>query len=144
MIPAIQTQTQEESVSQMRIVPDFYVEPTSTTPLIQFDPSTRVLHFEGKSSPENAPKFYEAIHDWFKSDEFNGASVTVNMSLTYFNTSSCKCLFIIFKKLNEFRSSGMDVLVNWFYEEDDDDMIEAGEDFSEIFDMNFNLIELED
>ena len=143
MIPAIQMN--EEAASPLRVASDFYLEPTSTTPLIQFNPEQGVLDFKGKSSPENAPRFYETVHEWFEMEAFRDSlSLTVNMSLDYFNTSSCKCLFIIFKKLNEFRQDGLEISVNWYFEEDDDDMQEAGEDFSEIFNLDFNLIEVED
>jgi hypothetical protein len=41
---------------------------------------------------------------------------------------------------------GNSVRINWFYEEDDEDMEESGEDFQEIIDVpiTMNMIEEED
>ena len=38
------------------------------------------------------------------------------------------------------QNNGADVIVNWFYEEDDEDMRETGEDYEEILGLNFNYI----
>jgi hypothetical protein len=35
---------------------------------------------------------------------------------------------------------GKEVIVNWYHEEDDEDMKEAGEDFSSFFNYEFNFI----
>ncbi|MEQ9423327.1 MAG: DUF1987 domain-containing protein [Cyclobacteriaceae bacterium] len=143
MIPAIQYQP--ETSSPLRINNGFYIEPTASTPFITFNPTSGILEFKGKSSPENAPKFFQQVDEWFEDDSFTGHdSITINMGLTYFNTSSCKCLFMIFRKLSNLQSMGKDINVNWYFEEDDEDMMEAGEDFSEIFNMQFNMIEIED
>jgi len=143
MRPAIMRQ--EPSNDQVGRVERFLIEPTNITPLIYYNEELNQLEFRGKSSPENAPGFYQQIHEWFDHESFKSMkSLTVEMSMAYFNTSSCKCLFMIFKKLNQFKMDGMNMAVNWYYEEYDDDMMEAGEDFSEIFDMEFNLIEIEE
>ena len=35
-------------------------------------------------------------------------------------------------------------LVKWYYEEDDEDMLEAGEDYEAIIDLPFEMIEVEE
>jgi len=40
--------------------------------------------------------------------------------------------------------SGTEVKVNWYYEEDDEDMLEAGEDYQAIIDLPFKMIEVEE
>ena len=66
----------------------------------------------------------------------------VNVQLEYFNTSSSKCILDVFKKLETL--SGTEVKVNWYYEEDDEDMLEAGEDYQAIIDLPFKMIEVEE
>ena len=39
---------------------------------------------------------------------------------------------------------GNPVEINWYYEEDDEDMFEAGEDYQSIINLNFKMIEIED
>jgi hypothetical protein len=45
--------------------------------------------------------------------------------------------------LKRIESSSVDACVNWFYEEEDEDMLEAGEDYDAIIDLPFKLIATE-
>jgi hypothetical protein len=40
------------------------------------------------------------------------------------------------------KKDGKAIAVNWYYEEDDIDMMETGEDFQDLIDLDFNLVEL--
>lgn len=46
------------------------------------------------------------------------------------------------KKLVAIAAAGKKVTINWFFEEGDDDMREAGEDLESMFDMQFNFREV--
>lgn len=122
-----------------------FIEPSRVTPLINFDPDEGILEMRGRSSPENAIQFYQKIIQnldlYAVSDQ---GDFTANFAFEYFNTSSSKCLFDVFKRLVRIRESGKDLIVNWFYEEDDEDMMEAGEDYSDLLDLEFNFVEIED
>jgi hypothetical protein len=48
----------------------------------------------------------------------------------------------VFKKLETIHKAKNDVEVNWFYEEDDEDMLEAGEDYESIIRVPFKMIEI--
>ncbi len=120
---------------------NYYLEPSKVTPLINFDTGQGILEIKGRSSPENPVEMYSSLMS--KLDEFtqNGQSnFTANLEFEYFNTSSSKCLFDILKKIAGMRDVGKDVSVNWVYEDGDDDMMEAGEDFSDLLDMEFNFV----
>ena len=97
----------------------------------------------GKSSPENPIAFYNYIYDsldQFASQDYS--VMTTNIAFEYFNTSSSKCLYIFLKKLAWIDQLGKKVEINWYYEEEDEDMKEAGEDLSSFFDIKFNFIEV--
>ncbi|WP_258099728.1 DUF1987 domain-containing protein [Marinoscillum pacificum] len=123
----------------------FFIEPTRVTPLVNFDPDQGVLEIKGRSSPENSILFYQKIIDSL--DEFaesGGDEFTANFSFEYFNTSSSKCLFDVFKKLSKISDEGKEIKINWYYEEDDEDMMEAGEDYADLLDLDFNFLEIEE
>jgi hypothetical protein len=61
--------------------------------------------------------------------------------MTYFNTASSKIILDILMKLEELHEDGNEVLIEWHYEEDDEDMQEAGEEYSEIVEVPFTFIE---
>ena len=122
-----------------------FIEPTRTTPLVNFDPDEGLLEVKGRSSPENSIQFYQQVLD--NLDEFarsGGESMVANMAFEYFNTSSSKCLFDVFKRLNKISESGRDITINWYFEEGDDDMMEAGEDYSDLLDLDFNFYEIDE
>ena len=47
-------------------------------------------------------------------------------------------------KLEELHENGNDVLIKWYYPDDDEDMQEAGEEYAEIVDVPFEQISYED
>ena len=121
-----------------------FIEPTRTTPLIKFDPDEGLLEMKGRSSPENSIQFYQKVLE--NLDEYSdsgGPEFTANIAFEYFNTSSSKCLFDVFKRLSKIENSGKKITINWYYEEGDDDMMEAGEDYSDLLDLDFNFFEIE-
>ncbi len=121
------------------------IEPTRVTPLISFDPEEGLLEMKGRSSPENSIQFYQSIIDALEDyANISENGLIANFAFEYFNTSSSKCLFDVFKKLTKIQSKGVNLVINWFYEEGDEDMMEAGEDYSDLLDLDFNFLEIED
>ena len=122
-----------------------FIEPTRVTPLVNFDFEEGILELKGRSSPENSILFYqkiiEGLEEFADSDQ---ETFTANFSFEYFNTSSSKCLFDVFKRLSKIEEAGKDLIINWYYEEDDEDMMEAGEDYADLLDLEFNFLEIEE
>lgn len=120
------------------------IEGTPKTPSVNFNANTGILEIKGRSIPENSIEFYKPLIEWI---EKYGASpqpkTVVNIQLEYFNTSSSKCILDVFKRLEAIVNNGHDVLINWHYEEDDEDMLEAGEDYQSIIKVPFKMIEVE-
>ncbi len=120
------------------------IRPTRITPLVYFDPNRGLLELRGRSSPENAINFYHKLLTALdKYSTFGNRDITANFKYEYFNTSSSKCVFDVFKKLLKIRESGHSININWYYEEMDEDMLEAGEDYSDLLGVEFNYIETE-
>jgi len=119
------------------------IEGTEKTPMVHFDPLKGFMEFKGKSTPENAVKFYHPLLEWLElySHQYQ-PKTEVNIYLDYFNSSSSKCILDIFKKLEMIQKSGGEVEVNWYFKEYDEDTLEAGEDYKSILKLNFNLIEI--
>ena len=121
------------------------IEGSPKTPSINFDGNVGSFLIEGRSIPENSLDFYKPIMEWL--DSYVGEpqeTTTVNIKLEYFNTSSSKCLLDVFKKLETIFKRGKRVNINWHYEIDDEDMLEAGEDYQSIVKIPFEMIEDEE
>lgn len=115
------------------------IEGTPKTPSVVFD-AAKGLDIKGRSIPENSVEFYRPMMEWLeKYSDVAGAKTDVNIQLEYFNTSSSKCILDIFKKLEAIHKKGHEIVINWFYEEDDEDMQEAGEDYQAIIQVPFKM-----
>lgn len=121
---------------------DLKQEGSAKTPEVEFNASGELL-LKGRSIPENSIEFYKPLIEWIESySESPNSSTVLNVQLEYFNTSSSKCILDVFKKLESI--TGSEVSVKWYYEEDDEDMLEAGEDYEAIIDLPFEMIEVEE
>lgn len=116
------------------------IEKSRTTPYVLFDQKNGEIKFEGRSSPHNALEFYNPILEALRSDSIDSTEITLDFMMEYFNTSSTKCLFLIFKQIGGLVGKGHSVTVNWHAEEDDYDLIETGEDFEELSNVSFNYV----
>ena len=122
------------------------IEGSPKTPAVFFDAAAGHLEIKGRSIPENSIEFYKPLVDWLDAYASTAKPVTnVNVQLEYFNTSSSKCILDVFKKLESIHNGGASqITINWHYEQDDEDMLEAGEDYQAIINVPFKMVEIEE
>jgi len=115
------------------------------TPDVSFDHEKGQFEIGGRSIPENAVDFYKPIYEWLDDYvKFPAAKTELDIKLGYFNTSSSKCLLDVFKKVEYLTKNNKgQVTVNCYYEEDDEDMLDAGEDY-DIINIPFNFVSVEE
>lgn len=124
---------------------DLKLEGSPKTPTIEFNSGTGYLLVRGRSIPENSIEFYKPLIEALETYNSNSqANTKVDIQLEYFNTSSSKCILDVFKKLEAINSDSSEVLINWYYEKDDEDMLEAGEDYQAIINLPFKMIDVEE
>jgi len=116
---------------------------TQKTPSVFFNATTGILELKGRSIPENAIEFFKPLVEWLEEYSKTPQPKTqANIHLEYFNTTSSKCILDIFRKLESInKQDNTEVLINWYYEQDDEDMLEAGEDYQSILKIPFKMIE---
>lgn len=129
-----------------------YISPGHNSPEISFSPDDRDFFIRGTSSPEDVRALYYPVIEWFRqfSDEvIDNASVRFSkeeplvfvVDLKYFNSSSAKFLYDILFAVKRLKSTGIPVVIGWYYEEGDIDLLEGGQDFAEALGLEFNFIE---
>lgn len=120
------------------------IEGTNKTPVIKFYYENGAIEISGKSIPENSIGFYQPIYSWIDNYATKPSPKTeIKINLEYFNTSSSKCLLDIFRKFESIKKAGKsDIEVLWHYEADDEDMMEAGDDYNSLVDLTFRLIKV--
>jgi hypothetical protein len=118
---------------------------TDSTPALEFDMQQGTLSLTGKSIPQDPTLFYGPLLKQL--DEYianPAAETTVNINLQYFNTPSAKYLQDIFQKLEVLTENSKSVFVNWHYETDDTDMLQAGKDYQGIIKLSFSFKEIKE
>jgi hypothetical protein len=115
------------------------------TPTIYFDPEERILRFEGRSIPEDTIRFYEPILKWIEKyvEAERKDTTDLHINLEYFNTSTSRYLFGILKTLETYHTKGSPVLIHWYYEKDDLEMLESGEDYASILKIPFKMVSID-
>jgi hypothetical protein len=117
------------------------IQKTDNSPEVTLDYENGFIEFDGKSYPENTFDFYEPLTEWLK-EYFTSAykpATTVNIKLTYFNSASTQILFDIFDIIQE--SECEDLVINWYYDSENENGLEDYEDYSEEFeDLNMKAI----
>jgi len=120
---------------------NFYMEGSDKIPTISFNAESGEMEISGKSIPENSANLYAPVMDWV--DEYikePAEKTNFIIKLEYFNTSSSKYLLEIFRRFEELFKSGKQVSVQWYYELEDEDMQESGDDFRDILKIPVELI----
>ena len=117
---------------------------SSKTPEIDFDPADGVLLIKGRSIPEDSMAHYKPLMAallQYSKEPFG--RTRVELYLEYLNSSSSIRIFDILTKLEGIHESGRSkVSVNWCYDEDDLDMLETGEAYSEMINLPFTMQEV--
>lgn len=118
------------------------IQSTKYTPAIVSSLDNYSISIEGKSYPENTFEFYEPVESYINDflEFFKDQKITINFDIQYFNSSSSKIFFNIFDILEEAAENNQTIIVNWYYDEDNETIQEAGEDFAEDFKaLTFNV-----
>ena len=117
-----------------------FIEPTKSTPKVNFDPGKGVFQIYGRSLPEDVKTFYNPVIEWLQKYLENPNPTTVlDFELEYFNTASSKIILEIIKLLKVPASKGIDVQVSWRHHEDDEDNLEVGQDYASIVNIPFTF-----
>ncbi|MEN7546593.1 DUF1987 domain-containing protein [Rapidithrix thailandica] len=112
-------------------------------PHILFDAETGECLIEGESYLEDTWEFYSKPMEWLRA--YTTAEVKkpidFKFKLSYFNTSSSKCILDILKLLKQYQENGGEVTVSWYYPEDDEDNLMEAEDFIADTGIDMKLVE---
>ena len=111
------------------------IEETGYTPKVKFLPEGQ-LSITGKSLPEDTAKFYEPLLAWI--NECNIDAINITVRLDYMNSSSAHQIskFMMCAKDNPHIKT---CLVEWYYENDDEDSLDFGKELEYLTDFTFKF-----
>lgn len=121
-----------------------HIKATKSSPEILLDPLSHQHVLKGESYPENSLEFYREFFDWIDAYIIileDIQEVIFNIELIYFNSSSSKVLMDLFDIFDDACEDGKNIAVNWVYGEDNDAILEYGEEFAEDYEnLKFNFV----
>lgn len=116
------------------------IEKGHRTPGVDFNKNGELL-IEGRSTPENALEFYEVLIKWIRDFErTKPTNLNLHVNLEFFNTSSGKLLINMFKQIENISINGIKPTIYWHYDEIDEDMMQAGNDYKSILRLPFHVV----
>ena len=119
-----------------------YIEASKSTPRIEY--KNQIFSISGQSYPENAFQFYQPVLQWLKEFlEIMTEATEFTFNLEYMNTSSSKCIMDIIDILDAAFIEGKQIVINWFYDTDNESLLDCAEEFKEDVHLPFNIIALE-
>jgi len=112
------------------------IEGSDETPKVTLNKAAAIFEISGRSLPEDALDFYNPIVKWIKEYMKDPNPTTpFSFKLDYFNTASSKVLLDLLNLLKDIK--GIKIL--WYFNEDDEEIHEAGEEFSEQVEAPFEF-----
>ncbi len=126
---------------------------TEFTPKVTFMVESGHLELSGISRPEDVAGFYDELLEWLRNFEdsllksgnkYQVQDFRFSFKMSYFNSSSSKFIIQLLRHIKNLKDQGIDITIDWYYEEGDEKMLEDGEDLAEAVELEFNYIEMED
>ena len=116
------------------------IKGTATTPFVSCDVSKRVITIKGRAISENAFEFFSPVEEWILEYKKLKHPLQVDFYFEYFNTSSSIYMRKIIKELDEMHICGANVMLNWQYDDDDEDMLDHGMEITYKISFPINFI----
>ena len=119
----------------------FEIQATQKMPKVIIDPEYGLFEICGNSIPEDAGVFYKNILK--KLEEYFLAPhplTIVNISLRYYNTSTARWLFNLFKAIKRNREQGHEIFIKWYYDDGDEESYGTAVDYSKLLNIPIRLL----
>jgi hypothetical protein len=127
------------------------IEATEFSPSVFLSSESQKFEIAGESRPENTQKFYTPIIEWLdqykqvlyweKNNYGESKKIVFDFKFDYFNSSSAKYIMDILYQLESYYADGYKPIINWYYDAEDEDMKDAGEEFSKLIKVPIQFIE---
>jgi len=115
---------------------------TNTLPKINYDEMAGTVKIEGRSISSDAEIYFNEFLPYFEDCiKRNPMDLILNLDLEYFNTKTSKILMSFFNIAKTVENKGFTIKVNWYFEEGDEDMEDAGDDYESLTKLDFNIIQ---
>ncbi len=127
------------------------INATEFTPEIIFTLDGK-FNISGISRPEDVSKFYEKPYQWLQTyknevlshpqNKYKYTKIQIVFKMKYFNSASAKHILRMLDSIKGYEKFGLEIEIDWFYEEADEQLLEDGQDLSDAIEIPFNFVKM--
>jgi hypothetical protein len=118
------------------------IEIPASSGFLQINLNDGLLQFKGRSIVEDPVNKFKPVLEWIKNyTPKNDSVITANFHIEYLNSTSSKCLLDVLLALDKLLENGHRVVINWYYDEGDEDIMDIGMHMKTHIKAPFNFIE---
>lgn len=128
-------------ISNISAIPRIEIPATERSPRIILNSSENRIEIAGISMINHPLNFFEPLFYWLeKIKETKPQNLSLHFNLNFFNTYTSKIILKILQKALELESPECKIKFYWYFEEEDEEIKEAGEHYSSIINRTFTYI----
>ncbi|MBA2612726.1 MAG: DUF1987 domain-containing protein [Bacteroidetes bacterium] len=116
---------------------------TLETPEINFNSDAGILKITGRAYSSDITVFYKNLSAWLDEYINDPKDTTVELNLDYYNSVFHKLLFNFLKKCKSVLEKDKKLVIKWYYNDGDEDSIDASINYAKSLDYPIEKIELE-
>jgi hypothetical protein len=121
-------------------IDEVHILPTEKTPDVLLKPEG-FIKIKGRAIDENITKYPEQIMTWIDNYLINPVATTeVMIALEYLNSFNTIILTSILRKLKPLNHQSKKLVIKWYIENDDEDLLDRGESISSAFNIPIEFI----
>ena len=115
---------------------------TKNTPSVFLSVKECIFEIKGPSFAEHISEIYTPILQWIEEEiPLLSCELDCHFQIDVLNSVSYKNIIEIIMRLDYYAKNGKQIKIVWHYYTDDEDNYAVGNDLSELFDINFEMIE---
>jgi hypothetical protein len=115
-----------------------YLKNNKSEAEIDFNNENNELTIKGILCSENPIFYFNKIMDWLKEyKEYKPEIIKLNIQLYYLNTISTKFLINMIRYI---LTISQNIIIKWYYDEDDTDILELGNDIQDLINKKIFFI----
>ncbi len=119
---------------------NLYINPTKKS--LEVDLKEGELSFTGCSITNDPKAFFTPVRNWV--NEYSTSpekTTTLNFKFEYIDSASVKIIYEILKDFKEIQKKGYEIIINWYFDYNDPEILELGEILKSKIKLEFSFIE---
>lgn len=122
---------------------DLIIQPTKKSLGVNCSPGK--ISFQGCSITNDPKVFFKPVIEWVQEYLKEPHEITeLSLNFEYIDTASVKYVYQILQEMTDYKSENHRILVKWYYDIEDPEILELGEIINSKLDIEFEFIDYQE